>query len=71
MASLFQQALSRGQAAGEIRADRSAGVLAGYLVSSLGGLRVTGKARPDRAGLNDIMRITLATLDKAGVPRPQ
>ncbi|PCJ59411.1 MAG: TetR family transcriptional regulator [Rhodospirillaceae bacterium] len=64
MASALQQVIARGQAAGEIRADRSSGVLAGYLVSSLSGLRVQGKARPDRAALNDIARITLAALDR-------
>ena len=64
MASALQQAIARGQTVGEIRADRSSGVLAGYLVSSLSGLRVQGKARPDRAALNDIARITLGTLDR-------
>ncbi len=64
MASVLQPVIARAQAASEIRADRSAGVLAGYLVSSLGGLRVIGKARPDRTALNDILRVALTALDR-------
>ena len=64
MALALQQVIARGQAVGEIREDRSSGVLAGYLVSSLSGLYVQGKARSDRAVLNDIVRTTLGVLDR-------
>ncbi|MEW5704228.1 MAG: TetR/AcrR family transcriptional regulator [Pseudomonadota bacterium] len=59
----IQQGVARGQSAGDIRADRSARVLARYLVGILTGLRVMGKANPDRGVLNDFVRVALTALD--------
>ncbi len=60
--SAFHRAVVRGQDAGEIPADRDARALARYLTSSLNGFLVMAKANPDRAALEDIMRIVLAPL---------
>ena len=59
----FHAAVVRGQRAGEIAADRDARALARYLTSSLNGLGVMIKAKPDRAVLDDIVRIVLSALD--------
>jgi len=61
--SAFCEALGRARAAGEIPDDRDPQALARYLNSSLNGLMVMAKARPDRDALNDVARIVLQTLD--------
>jgi TetR/AcrR family transcriptional repressor of nem operon len=63
IADVLQKVISRGQVAGEIRADRQAGTLARYLMSTLTGLRVVGKAKQDRTALNDVVRVALSALD--------
>ncbi len=59
----FHAAVTRGQRAGEIAADRDPRALARYLTSSLNGLGVMTKARPDRAALDDVVRVVLSALD--------
>ncbi len=59
----FHAAVVRGQRTGGIAADRDARALARYLTSSLNGLGVMIKAKPDRAVLDDIVRIVLSALD--------
>lgn len=56
-------AVVRGQEAGEIPGDRDAWALARYLATSLNGLRLRAKANPDRAALEDVVRITLSALE--------
>lgn len=63
IADVLQKVIARGQAAGEIRADRRAGTLARYLMSTLTGLRVVGKVKPDRTALDDVVRVALSALD--------
>ena len=59
----FENAVSRGQAAGDIAATHDSKTLARFLTSSMQGLIVTAKANPDKQKLDDIVRVVLATLD--------
>ncbi len=59
----FQAAVTRGQRAGEIADDRDPRALARYFTSSLNGLGVMTKAKPDRAALDDVVRVVLSALD--------
>lgn len=55
-------ALRRAQAEGEIAADRDPTALARFLVTTIQGLRVMGKANPDRALLEDAIDTALSIL---------
>jgi len=54
--------LRRAQQAGEIGAHHDVRALARFLQSALVGLAVVGRGRPDREALEDVARVTLATL---------
>ncbi|PZG23730.1 TetR/AcrR family transcriptional regulator [Nonomuraea aridisoli] len=56
-------ALERARARGEIAADRSPRELAQFLTTFLQGLRVMGKARADRAFLENAVEVALGALD--------
>jgi TetR/AcrR family transcriptional repressor of nem operon len=58
----FADALVRARARGEIAADADATSLARFLVSGIQGLRLIGKANPDRAALQDIAAVMLRCL---------
>ena len=60
----FSDALARAQARGEIRADANVASLARFLVSGIQGLRLVGKANPDRAALTDIAAVMLRCLER-------
>lgn len=60
----FRDALVRAQARGEIAAAADVNSLARFLVSGIQGLRLVGKANPDRAALTDIAAVMLRCLDK-------
>ena len=60
----FHRAVVRAQQAGEIDPARDARALARFLTSSAQGLSVMAKASPDRATLDDIVRITLEAVDR-------
>jgi TetR/AcrR family transcriptional repressor of nem operon len=60
----FREALERAQARGEIAASADVGVIARYLVAGIQGLRLVGKANPDRAALEDIKSVMLRCLDR-------
>lgn len=59
----FEKAVRRGQKAGEIATGHDARSLARYLVVNLHGLQVLAKAKPDKAAIEDVIRVVLATLD--------
>ncbi len=59
----FREALARAQAHGEIAASADVGALARFLVAGVQGLRLVGKANPDRAALEDIAAVMLRCLD--------
>jgi TetR/AcrR family transcriptional regulator, transcriptional repressor for nem operon len=58
----FRDALARAQARGEI--DDDARALARFLTSGIQGLRLVGKANPDRAVLDDIAQVMLRCLGR-------
>jgi TetR/AcrR family transcriptional regulator, transcriptional repressor for nem operon len=59
----FQRAVVRAQKAGEIDASRNSRALARFLTSSAQGLSVMAKTFPERAVLEDIVKVILAALD--------
>lgn len=60
--AIFEEAVVRGQQEGGIRADKEAGVLASYLVTTMSGLRTMVKAGTDRAALTEMVAIALDAL---------
>ncbi|MEU7941412.1 TetR/AcrR family transcriptional regulator [Microbispora bryophytorum] len=61
--SALAGALERAQARGDIAADKKPRELAQFLTTFLQGLRVMGKARADRAFLNNAVEVALGALD--------
>ena len=59
----FQRALLRGKQNGEFEGVRDPRAVARFLFSSLQGLLLMAKAKPERQTLNDIVRVTLSVLD--------
>jgi TetR/AcrR family transcriptional repressor of nem operon len=59
----FHRAVIRAQQAGEIDPARDPRALARFLTSSAQGLSVMAKTSPDRAVLEDIVKVTLAALE--------
>jgi TetR/AcrR family transcriptional repressor of nem operon len=59
----FREALVRARARGEIAGASDVDVLARFLVAGIQGLRLVGKANPDRATLEDIKTVLLRCLD--------
>jgi TetR/AcrR family transcriptional repressor of nem operon len=60
----FHRAVVRAQAAGEIDPARDARALARFLTSSAQGLSVMARAAPDRAALEDVVKVTLEVVDR-------
>jgi TetR/AcrR family transcriptional repressor of nem operon len=60
---LFREALETAQSRGELSASADPQALARFLTSALQGLRLVGKANPDRAVLTDIASTILRCLD--------
>ena len=60
----FRDALARAQARGEIEAEADPRALARFLTSGIQGLRLVGKANPDRAVLDDIAAVMLRCLSR-------
>lgn len=60
----FGEALARAQAHGEIAATVEVEPLARFLVAGIQGLRLVGKANPDRAALENIAAVMLRCLDQ-------
>ena len=58
----LHDALVRAQANGELPTDRDARALASFVACTVNGIRVTGKARPDRDRLGDVVDVTMAAL---------
>lgn len=62
--STFRAGLERARERGEIAADADLDALARFLVSGIQGLRLVGKANPDRAVLEDIVAVMLRCLER-------
>jgi len=60
----FQAALKAAQDRGEISAKADIAALARFLTASIQGLRLVGKADPDRAALEDVAAVMLGCLDQ-------
>jgi TetR/AcrR family transcriptional repressor of nem operon len=58
----FRDALVRARARGEIAANSDVDALARFLVAGTQGLRLVGKAKPNRAALDDIAAVMLNCL---------
>ena len=58
----FHGAVTKGQARGEIAPEREPRALARYLASSLNGLLVLAKVRPERTTLDEVVSLVLETL---------
>jgi TetR/AcrR family transcriptional repressor of nem operon len=66
----FLRALTRARAAGEVEAARDLRALARFLTSSAQGLSVMAKAFPERAILEDVVSVVLASIEaERPVPR--
>ena len=59
---VLTSAIQRGQQEGDITSDQDAGVLASYLISSLGGLKAVVKGGEDENRVNEIIGVTLRAL---------
>jgi TetR/AcrR family transcriptional repressor of nem operon len=60
----FHDALARAQARGEVGAAEDPRALARFLTAGIQGLRLVGKANPDRAVLDDVAQVMLRCLDR-------
>lgn len=60
----FRDALVRARGRGEIAATSDVDALARFLVAGIQGLRLVGKAKPDRAALDDIAAVMLRCFDR-------
>jgi TetR/AcrR family transcriptional repressor of nem operon len=59
----FRHALEAAQQRGEVRPGVDVAALARFLTASIQGLRLVGKAKPDRAALRDVATMILHCLD--------
>ena len=60
----FRAGLEKARARGELPDDADPGALARFLTAGIQGLRLVGKANPDRAVLEDIKAVMLRCLDR-------
>ena len=63
MEEQFYKLVKEGQTKGEIAKNASPKALARYLYSSLMGLRIVGKSRPDAEALRETVKVILSMLD--------
>lgn len=63
MEEAFYQMIKKGQDAGEIKNLIDARAQARFILNAVKGMRVTAKTTKDRSVFEDIIRITVATLD--------
>jgi len=61
--SVFREALARAKSRGEIPAQSDTTALARFLVAGIQGMRLVGKANPDRSALRDIAAVMLRCLE--------
>ena len=59
----FRDGLEKARSRGELPAGANCGALARFLTAGIQGLRLVGKANPERAALQDIARVMLRCLD--------
>jgi TetR/AcrR family transcriptional repressor of nem operon len=62
--AVFREALTRARERGELAPSTDVDALARFLTSAFQGLRLVGKANPDREALEDIAKTILCCLDR-------
>lgn len=63
MEEAFCQVIKKGQESGEIRNQQDAMALARFIFNAVKGMRVTAKSTTDKAVFDDIIKLTVSTLD--------
>lgn len=63
MEQTFYEVIKKGQANGEIKNLQDARSLARFIFNSVKGMRVTAKTTSDKSVFNDIIKLTVSTLD--------
>lgn len=62
--SAFRDALLQAKGAGDIRKDADVDALSAFIMSGIQGLRLVGKAKPERALLESIATVMLSCLER-------
>ena len=62
--STFSNALAQARDAGQLSENADVDALAAFLVSGIQGLRLVGKANPERAALKNIAKVMLRCLEQ-------
>jgi TetR/AcrR family transcriptional repressor of nem operon len=63
MDEAFYQVIRKGQASGEIRNGQDARALARFIFNAVKGMQVTAKSTTDKSVFDDIIKLTVSTLD--------
>jgi TetR/AcrR family transcriptional repressor of nem operon len=63
MEEAFYQVIKKGQDSGELKNQQDARALSRFIFNSVKGMRVTAKSTPDRSLFDDIIKLTISTLD--------
>ncbi len=61
--SAFTKAIEKGQTSGEISSTQDARALARFILNNVKGMRVSAKSTTDKRMFDDIIKLTLSTLD--------
>ena len=61
--ALFEDVLRGAQQSGELAADKDARALARFFLVTIQGMRATARASSNRAGLEQVARVALSTLE--------
>jgi AcrR family transcriptional regulator len=61
--AIFEEALARGRAAGDLAADKDPAAIARFFLAAIQGLRASARVRSDRAALEQIARLALTVLE--------
>ena len=68
---MFRKAVQRGQAEGSVRGDRSAELLAHYLVNGIEGARILERTKASNRVMDEAAVLTLSVLDPPAATLPQ
>lgn len=71
LTTVFRKAVQRGQAEGSVRGDRSAELLAHYLVNGIEGARILERTKASNRVMDEAAVLTLSVLDPPAAARPQ
>lgn len=71
LTTVFRKAVQRGQAEGSVRGDRSAELLAHYLVNGIEGARILERTKASNRVMDEAAVLTLSVLDPPAATLPQ